>query len=122
MDFLLSAGTLVLVFVCLITVLVILMQRPSANAGMGAALGGGAAEQAFGGEAGNVLTKMTTWLIIAFFVLSFGLFLGFKGKHGVKTVKEDSVIRTLTAPAPESTPAAKPAVAPAPAPEQPAAK
>lgn len=52
------------------------MQKPSSNAGMGAALGGGAAEQAFGGEATNVLTRGTIYAIIAFFVISFGLYLG----------------------------------------------
>ncbi|OHE73141.1 MAG: preprotein translocase subunit SecG [Verrucomicrobia bacterium GWF2_51_19] len=54
-------------------VLIILMQRPSANAGMGAALGGGAAESAFGGEATHVLTRWTIYGLIAFFVLSFSL-------------------------------------------------
>jgi len=58
-------------------VLVVLMQRASANSGMGAALGGGAAESALGAGAGNVLTKATIWGSAAFFVLSFGLYLGF---------------------------------------------
>lgn len=62
--------------VCLFVTLLVLMQKPSANSGMGAALGGGAAEQAFGGEATNVLTRGTIYAIIAFFLLSFGLYLG----------------------------------------------
>ena len=40
-DFLLYASVVALFLVCILVVLVILMQRPSANAGMGAALGGG---------------------------------------------------------------------------------
>lgn len=120
MEFLLYTGALVLGFVCLLTVLVILMQRPSANAGMGAALGGGAAESAFGGEAGNVLTKATTILIITFIVLSLGLFLGFKALYGKKTGKPDTVLDDLAKTAPATAPAA-PAVSPAPADKTPAA-
>ena len=59
-DFLLYASVVALFLVCILVVLVILMQRPSANAGMGSALGGGAAETVFGGESANVLSKMTT--------------------------------------------------------------
>lgn len=125
MNFLLLAGAFALVFVCLITVLVILMQRPSANAGMGAALGGGAAEQAFGGEAGNVLTKATTFLIITFFLLSFGLFLGFKGNKPkgdvIDTIgKEDKSAPAMT-PAAEMKKAEQTPAVPAPLPAAPAA-
>ena len=70
-DFLLYASVVALFLVCILVVLVILMQRPSANAGMGAALGGGAAETVFGGESANVLSKMTTTLTVILFVLSF---------------------------------------------------
>jgi preprotein translocase subunit SecG len=68
--------TTLLVLLSAFVVLVILMQKPSANAGMGSALGGGAAEQAFGGSAANVLTKTTIFSVIGFFVISFGLYLG----------------------------------------------
>ncbi len=76
-SILIGLFTLVLVISCILLVLVILMQRPNANAGMGAALGGGMAEGAFGGEAGNVLTKVTVKLTIIYFVLSAGLYLGY---------------------------------------------
>ena len=75
-TFLIAIFSVLLVLVCFFVTLLVLMQKPSANSGMGAALGGGAAEQAFGGEAGNVLTKGTIYAIIAFFVISFGLYLG----------------------------------------------
>lgn len=68
--------TLVLILICVLLVLVILMQRPSADAGMGASLGGGAAESAFGGETGNVLTSVCVKCIVVFFVLTFLLFMG----------------------------------------------
>ena len=76
MSFLLGFGIVVLLLLSLFIILVVLMQRPSANAGMGSALGGGAAEQAFGAETGNILTKATVWSTILFFLLCFGLFLG----------------------------------------------
>jgi len=92
-------------------VLVILMQRPSANAGMGSALGGGAAETVFGGESANVLSKMTTTLTVILFILSFGLYLGF-------VAREKPVSKALDAKA--TSPVAAPAAAPA-APVAPAA-
>lgn len=51
------------------------MQRTSQNGGMGAALGGGAAESAFGSETNNILTKGTIYGTIAFFLVSMGLYL-----------------------------------------------
>jgi preprotein translocase subunit SecG len=52
---------------------------------MGAALGGGAAEAAFGAETGNVLSKSTIYAAILFFVLAFTLYLGriYERKHAV---------------------------------------
>jgi len=82
-TFLIALFSVVLVLTCLFVTLLVLMQKPSANSGMGAALGGGAAEQAFGGEATNVLTRGTIYAIIAFFVLSFSLYLGTLASAGV---------------------------------------
>jgi preprotein translocase subunit SecG len=115
-------------------VLVILMQRPSANAGMGAALGGGAAETVFGGESANVLSKMTTTLTVILFVLSFGLYLGFvaREKPSVKALDAAATAAPAApaaaaaapaapaAPAPVTAPAAKPQSTPAPAATTPA--
>ena len=125
-DFLLYASVVALFLVCLLVVLVILMQRPSANAGMGAALGGGAAETVFGGESANVLSKITTTLTVILFVLSFGLYLGFVAREK-PTVKALDAAATAApaapaaaaaapaAPAPVTAPAAKPQSTPAPA-------
>jgi preprotein translocase subunit SecG len=107
-DFLLYASVVALFLVCILVVLVILMQRPSANAGMGSALGGGAAETVFGGESANVLSKMTTTLTVILFILSFGLYLGF-------VAREKPVAKALDAKstAPVAAPAAPAAAVPA---------
>ncbi len=76
-SILIGLFTLILIIICILLVLVILMQRPNANAGMGSALGGGAAQDMFGGETGNVLTKATVKLSVLFFVISAGLYLGY---------------------------------------------
>jgi preprotein translocase subunit SecG len=125
-DFLLYASVVALFLVCILVVLVILMQRPSANAGMGAALGGGAAETVFGGESANVLSKMTTTLTVILFVLSFGLYLGFvaREKPSVKALDAAATAAPAApaaaaaapaAPAPVTAPVAKPQSTPAPA-------
>ena len=132
-SFLLNTAIVLLILTCVIGVLVILMQRPSANAGMGAALGGGAAESVFGGDSANVLTKVTSFLILLLFVLSFGLYLAFiaNERRAESTLDKVATPATQEAPAPvpvntqsssvgqqpaPATPAAKPASTPAPAP------
>ena len=131
-SFLLNTAIVLLILTCVVGVLVILMQRPSANAGMGAALGGGAAESVFGGDSANVLTKVTAFLILLLFVLSFGLYLAFiaSERRAESTLDKVATPSTQEAPAPvpvnpepstvgqkptAPTPAAKPAPAPAPA-------
>jgi len=110
-------------------VLVILMQRPSANAGMGSALGGGAAETVFGGESANVLSKMTTTLTVILFVLSFGLYLGFVAREKPVSKALDAkatapvvppAATAPTAPVVPAPAAAKPQSTPAPAATTPA--
>ena len=87
-SILIGIFTFVLVIVCILLVLVILMQRPNAQAGMGAALGGGAAEGMFGGEAGNVLTRATVKLTVLFFVLAAGIYLGYIYTTGGSKVEQ----------------------------------
>lgn len=70
-----SLLTLVLILISAFVILLVLMQRTSQSGGMGAALGGGAAESAFGSETTNILTKGTIYGIIAFFLVALGLFL-----------------------------------------------
>lgn len=122
-DFLLYASVVALFVVCILVVLIILMQRPSANAGMGAALGGGAAESVFGGESANVLSKMTSTLTVILFILSFGLYLGFVAREKKAPSALDAASTVTPAAAAPAAPAAPASAAPkaAAAPTTPAA-
>src|SRR5436190_23783382 len=75
MSVLLTIFTFILILVSLFLVLIVLMQK-SKDGGMGAALGGGAAEAAFGADTSNVLSKSTIYAAVLFFVLAFVLYLG----------------------------------------------
>ena len=70
-----SLLTLALLLISAFVVLLVLMQRTSQSGGMGAALGGGAAESAFGSDTSNVLTKGTIYGIISFFLVALLLYL-----------------------------------------------
>lgn len=76
MSVVIAILTSVLVIVCVFLVLIILMQRASSNAGMGATLGGGAAESALGADTNNTLSRWTIYGAIIFLVFSFCLYLG----------------------------------------------
>ena len=84
MSSLLNLLTAVLILVSIFLILVVLAQKAK-DGGMGAALGGGAAEAAFGAETGNVLSKSTIYAAVIFFVLAFTLYLGriYERKHAV---------------------------------------
>lgn len=105
MNLLINIFTVVLILVSLFLVLVVLMQKAKSDGGV-AAMGGGAAESAFGAETGNVLSKATINAAILFFVLSFGLYLAhiYQSKHQTAS---DAKLPTVTAPAaqPTTTPA-----------------
>jgi len=58
------------VFVGLLMILLILMQRPKSE-GLGAAFGGGVTENIFGAQTTNVLTRITGWLAGLFFAFTF---------------------------------------------------
>jgi preprotein translocase subunit SecG len=105
-GFLIPAAIVLLFAICIIGVLVVLMQRPSANAGMGAALGGGAAETVFGGESANVLSKITGVLTFLLFILSFGLYLAFIAEER----RPESTLDQLAKPAAGEAPAPVPVV------------
>ena len=77
MNLLIGFFTVLLILVSLFMVLIILMQRPRSDSGLGAALGGGgAADAAFGADTANVLSRGTIYCAIFFFLASFGLYLG----------------------------------------------
>src|SRR5262249_41192947 len=72
--------TIIHVLLCVFMIFVILLQ-PGKDAGMGAALGGGAATSAFGGRgATTFLSKVTGVCAALFFLTSLGLsFVGMRG-------------------------------------------
>ena len=52
----------------------LIMPQQGKGADMGASFGAGASQTLFGSDgSGNVLTKATAWLVVAFFATSFGL-------------------------------------------------
>src|SRR2546423_15023296 len=120
MSILLGLITVALIFVALFLILVVLAQK-SKDGGMGAALGGGAAEAAFGADTSNVLSKSTIYAAVIFFVLAFALYLGriWESKHA--TAAGGNALPSIAAPATPAattpattTPAAnKPVTAPA---------
>ncbi len=83
------------VLLCIFMIFVILLQ-PGKDAGMGAALGGGAATSAFGGRgAVTFLGKVTAVCATAFFLTSLGL--SFVGLKSSVTAGEPSVTDTQPA-------------------------
>jgi preprotein translocase subunit SecG len=65
--------TAIMVLDCLFLILLVLVQLPKKEAGMGQAFGGGATDALFGAGSGNVLTKTTKWGAGIFFVLAIML-------------------------------------------------
>ena len=62
--------TFVLVLDCLVLILLVLIQLPKKEAGMGQAFGGGATDALFGAGSGNALTKLTKYTAGIFFALT----------------------------------------------------
>lgn len=111
--------TIVHVVLCVFMIFVILLQ-PGKDAGMGSALGGGAATSAFGGRgATTFLTKITGICAALFFLTSLGLsFVGMRTSVAGSLANKPAA--TQPAPAPQQGSAAPGAGAP-PAGEIPAA-
>jgi preprotein translocase subunit SecG len=65
--------TAIMVIDCLFLVLLVLVQLPKKEAGMGQAFGGAATDALFGAGSGNVLTKVTKWAAGIFFALAIAL-------------------------------------------------
>jgi len=70
MSFLIGLLTVVLVLNCALLILLVLIQLPKKDAGAGLAFGGAATDALFGAGTGNVLTKVTKYATVAFFVLA----------------------------------------------------
>jgi preprotein translocase subunit SecG len=73
MSFIVGFLTVLLVLNCLLLILLVLIQLPKKDAGIGMAFGGGAADALFGAGSGNVLTKITKYATVIFFLLALSL-------------------------------------------------
>jgi preprotein translocase subunit SecG len=69
MDILNKFLTVILFLNCLFLVLLVLVQLPKKEAGLGTAFGGGATDALFGAGAGNTLTNLTKWCAVLFLAL-----------------------------------------------------
>lgn len=105
--------TIVLFINCLFLMLLILMQLPKKEAGLGQAFGSTATDALFGAGSGNVLTKATKYAAGAFFALA--IILSILGPRTDEAKMRLKRLRQAT-----STPAAAPTAMPAPAAPTPA--
>ncbi|HSH95382.1 MAG TPA: preprotein translocase subunit SecG [Roseimicrobium sp.] len=125
MSLLIGILTALLVLTCLVLGLLVLIQLPKKEAGIGQAFGGGATDALFGAGSGNALTQTTKY--------AAGIFLGLclivswlmmhqahKGKDEFNRALQEKAAAAPAKPAPSTllptAPAAKPATAPEAAP------
>lgn len=96
MSILLGIFTFILILISIFLVLLVLMQKAK-DGGMGAALGGGMTEAAFGADTDNMLSKLTINLTISFFVLAFLLYLGHIYQRGIAETEAGNSLPTIEA-------------------------
>ena len=111
MSFLIGLLTVVLVVTCLLLILLVLVQLPKKEAGAGMAFGGAATDALFGAGSGNVLTKVTKYATIAFFVLTLAVaFLQSSNRTNTGKALEDAMSKqpAATPAAPSALPASTP--------------
>lgn len=87
MGILIGFLTLVLVLTCMLLILLVLIQLPKKEAGIGQAFGGGATDALFGAGSGNALTKLTKYATTVF--LSLSLVLSGLNAHKAKSTTRD---------------------------------
>ena len=88
MDILNFALTIILFLTSLFLILLVLVQLPKKEAGLGTAFGGGTTDALFGAGAGNVLTQITKYCTILFLVLC--LVLSIMNKRSSETNMADT--------------------------------
>jgi preprotein translocase subunit SecG len=110
--------TAFLVLDSLFLILLILVQLPKKEAGLGQAFGSAATDALFGAGSGNALTKLTKYVTVIFFVLTLSL--SVMNAHEARSKK--STLEQALQRAPKEAPAAEAPAATAakPAPVQPA--
>jgi preprotein translocase subunit SecG len=109
MTILLVLLTVLLILDCLILGLLILIQLPKKEAGVGLAFGGGATDALFGAGSGTALSNLTKYTASAFFILVFAL--SVVNNHAQNTGVSE-LKRALES---QPVPSAPPSSAPAPA-------
>lgn len=105
MSIVLGILTFFLIIISLFLVLIVLAQKAKSDGGVGAAMGGGMTEAAFGADTGNVLSKATIYAAVAFFVIAFTVYLGriYERKHAHAAA--NNALPTISVPAAVPVPA-----------------
>ena len=108
--------TVLLVIDCLFLILLVLVQLPKKEAGLGQAFGSGTTDALFGAGSGNALTKLTKYFTAGFFILTLSLSIlnaqQAKGKRSglERALEKASASETATPPAPAATAPTTPTV------------
>ena len=97
--------TVLLVIDCLFLILLVLVQLPKKEAGLGQAFGSGTTDALFGAGSGNALTKLTKYFTAGFFILTLSLSIlnaqQSKSKRlGLERALEKAAASDMAAPAP----------------------
>src|SRR5882672_7254799 len=111
MSILIGFLTVVLVLDCLLIILLVLIQLPKKEAGMGTAFGGGATDALFGAGTGTALTKITKYSAAIFFVIALILTVLNNARARQSGLLFEKAIQKEANKTPEATPAAAPAPA-----------
>jgi preprotein translocase subunit SecG len=119
MSFIIGLLTVVMVLNCLVLILLVLIQLPKKEAGLGMAFGSSATDALFGAGSGNVLTKITKYSAGIFFGLAVLLSLMQShyhrrpGSEFQKELQKQTQQGGFTLPPPATTQPATPASTPA---------
>jgi preprotein translocase subunit SecG len=106
MSWIIGILTFILVINCVLMILLILVQLPKKEAGLGTAFGSGATDALFGAGTGNALTKLTKYCAGIFFVLTLSLSILNAHQSKAKQDKLQSAIQEVSAEEEASQPAA----------------
>src|SRR4051794_14912076 len=111
LGFFIGLLTVVMVLDCALLILLVLVQLPKKEAGMGQAFGGAATDALFGAGSGNALTKMTKWAAGIFF--GFAVLLTVLSNYRTTSSGGSNLQKLMqqapaTTPPPSTTPAATP--------------
>src|SRR5205823_9417020 len=98
MSWIVGILSVFLVIACILLILLVLVQLPKKEAGMGQAFGGAATDALFGAGSGNALTKMTKYATRIFFVLTLTISIMFSNYRHQRTGLEREASRVQAAP------------------------